>query len=226
MLPGLPWVLAMERCREEKAGRGHSYWAKLRLSAKTIMTTNELETAIRESIATKQRLLDQCLGQIEALNQAAMDALSGGGKLLLCGNGGSSCDAAHAAGELIGWFEKKDRPGLAAIALGHEIPYLTAIGNDVGFDQIFERPLRALGKPGDLLIGISTSGGSKNVVRAMRAAREMGIKTAALMSSRDGEMAGLADVAVRVPSDNTARIQESHLLCVHLMCAAMENGLT
>lgn len=190
------------------------------------MTRQVLETAIRESIATKQRLLDQCLDQIEALNQIAIAALSGGGKLMLCGNGGSSCDAAHAAGELIGWFEKKDRPGLAAIALGHEVPYLTAIGNDAGFEFIFERPLRALGKSGDLLIGISTSGSSKNVVLAMRAARKMGIKTAALMSSRDGAMLELADVAVCVPSDNTARIQESHLLCVHLLCAAIETELT
>lgn len=189
------------------------------------MTNKAIEAAIRESIATKQRLLDQCLDQIEALNGAAIAALSGGGKLMLCGNGGSSCDAAHAAGELIGWFENRDRPGMAAVALGHEVPYLTAIGNDVGFDYIFERPLRAIGKPGDLLIGISTSGASENVVRAMRAAREMGIHTAALMSSRDAVMAELADVAVRVPSDNTARIQESHLLCVHLLCAAVEAEL-
>ena len=190
------------------------------------MTDNALETVIRESIATKERLLEQCLDQITALNQAAVAALAAGGKLMLCGNGGSSCDAAHAAGELIGWFEKRDRPGLAAVALGHEVPYLTAIGNDAGFEYIFERPLRAIGKPEDLLIGISTSGTSKNVVRAMQAAREMGIRTAALMSSREAVMAELADVAVRVPSDNTARIQECHLLCVHLLCAAVENELT
>ncbi len=189
------------------------------------MTNPVLKTTIRDSIATKQRLLDQCLGQIEALNQAAIDCLRGGGKLLLCGNGGSACDAAHAAGELIGWFEKKERAGLAAIALGHEVPYVTAIGNDAGFEFIFERPLRALGKPGDLLIGISTSGSSSNVARAMRAARELGIGTAALISSQDGVMVELADVAVRVPSDNTARIQESHLLCIHLLCAAIENEL-
>ena len=122
------------------------------------MTKHPLERDIRESIATKERLLEQCLDQIEALNQAAIAALSGGGKLMFCGNGGSSCDAAHAAGELIGWFENRERPGLAAVALGHEVPYLTAIGNDIGFEYIFERPLRAIGKPGDLLIGISTSG--------------------------------------------------------------------
>ncbi|MCA8957253.1 MAG: SIS domain-containing protein, partial [Planctomycetes bacterium] len=180
----------------------------------------------QESIATKQRLLATCLPRIEGLCQRAVAALAAGGKLMLCGNGGSSCDAAHAAGELIGWFENKDRPGFAAVALGHEVPSLTAIGNDAGFEQVFERQLRAIGRGGDLLIGISTSGSSRNVVRAMTAARELGIATAALMSSRDGPMAELADVAVRVPSTNTARIQESHLLCLHILCAAVEQELS
>ena len=145
---------------------------------------------------------------------------------MFAGNGGSACDAAHAAGELVGWFEDKDRKGFAAIALGHEIPTLTAVGNDKGFEEIFARQVEALGRKGDLLVGISTSGSSANVVRAMEVARDLGIEVAALASERGGPVVDLAKVAVRVPSENTARIQESHLLCVHILCAAVERGLT
>jgi D-sedoheptulose 7-phosphate isomerase len=189
------------------------------------MDQTELEASILESIATKQRLLERCLPQIQGLCARAIATLRGGGKLMFCGNGGSACDAAHAAGELIGWFERKDRQGYAAMALGHEVPSLTAIGNDAGFELVFARQLRALGRAGDLLIGISTSGSSRNVVLAMQAARELQIGTAALVSMRDGPMVELADVAVRVPSENTARIQESHLLCIHLLCASIEAAL-
>lgn len=183
------------------------------------------EAAVRESIATKERFLAACLPEVEALCDAALVALRGGGKIMLCGNGGSSCDAAHAAGELVGWFENKDRPAIAAIALGHEVPALTAIGNDSSYEQVFARQVNALGRSGDLLIGISTSGGSKNVVAAIDAARGLGVQTAALVSSRGGSAAERADLAVRVPSDNTARIQECHLLVVHLLCATVEAEL-
>ncbi len=186
------------------------------------MERSEFEARIRESIATKERLLAQCLDEIESLCRLAETTLRGGGKLMFCGNGGSSCDAAHAAGELVGWFEDKQREGLPALALGHEVPSLTAIGNDAGYEQVFSRQLKALGRPGDLLVGISTSGGSRNVVAAMRVAREAGIRTAALASERGGAMVELADVAVRVPSSDTARIQESHLLVVHLLCGHLE----
>lgn len=189
------------------------------------MSPDTFRAAILESIATKQRLLAQCLPDIDALCQLALRTLRSGGKLLFCGNGGSSCDAAHAAGELVGWFEQKQRPPYAAIALGHETPTLTAIGNDAGFVHVFERQVQALGRKGDLLVGISTSGGSKNVVAAMQAARAMGIATAALCGQKPGPVAELAEVAVRVPSENTARIQESHLLVVHLLCAAVEDGM-
>ena len=189
------------------------------------MTLARIQATIRESIATKQGLLESCCDEIQALCQAALACRLSGGKLMFCGNGGSSCDAAHAAGELIGWFENKDRPGIAAIALGHEVPSITAIGNDAGFDQIFARPLRALGRPEDLLVGISTSGRSVNVVAAIEAARELGMKTAALASERGGPVVDLVDYPVRVPSQNTARIQESHLLVVHILCAALEEGL-
>lgn len=189
------------------------------------MVSNPIQAAIEESIATKQLLAERCMVDIKALCEAAVRCLRRGGKLMFCGNGGSSCDAAHAAGELVGWFEDRDRAGLAAIALGHEIPALTAVANDVGFEQVFARQVEALGKKEDLLVAISTSGSSANVVRAMETARRLGIETAALGSARGGPVLDLAQVAVRVPSKNTARIQESHLLCVHILCAAVEAAL-
>jgi len=189
------------------------------------MDDSKIRSTIEESIQTKQRFLAECVPSLKQLSELAVATLKSGGKIMLCGNGGSSCDAAHAAGELVGWFEQKARPGYAAIALGHQVPSLTAIGNDAGFEHVFRREVEAVGKSGDLLIGISTSGGSKNVLLAMEQARQMGIKTALLCGEKRGACADHADVAVHVPSANTARIQESHLVCVHIVCAAVEDAL-
>lgn len=183
-----------------------------------------MRKALEESIATKQRLIEQCLPDLERLCELAISALKAGGKIMLCGNGGSSCDAAHAAGELVGWFEQKQRRPYAAVALGHQVPSLTAIGNDAGFEHVFAREVEAIGRPGDLLIGITTSGGSRNVVAAMEQAKSIGIATGLLCGSKRGAALELADVAVEVPSANTARIQESHLACVHVLCAAVEDA--
>ncbi len=191
------------------------------------MTTTDaaIRAAIQDSVETKQRFLKACPAALKELCDLALATLKQGGKLMFCGNGGSSCDASHAAGELVGWFEDKDRPGYAALALGHETPSVTAIGNDAGYEHIFARQVEALGKPEDLLIGISTSGGSKNVVAAMEKARAMGIKCAAWASERGGRVSELSDVTIAVPSTNTARIQECHLLTVHILCAAIEAGM-
>jgi len=189
------------------------------------MNEAKIRATIEESIATKQRLLAQCMPNLLRLCELAIATLRGGGKILLCGNGGSSCDAAHAAGELVGWFEQKQRRAYAAVALGHQVPALTAIGNDAGFEHVFAREVEAIGRLGDLLIGFSTSGGSKNVVAAMHKARAMGLATAVLCGEKRGALLDLADVAVQVPSANTARIQESHLVCVHIVCAAVEEAL-
>ena len=189
------------------------------------MNEAKIRAAFEDSIATKQRALASCLPSLIRLCELAVATLRGGGKILLCGNGGSSCDAAHAAGELVGWFEQKQRRPYAAIALGHQVPTLTAIGNDAGYEHVFAREVEALGRPGDLLIGITTSGGSKNVVQALRQARAMSLATAVLCGEKRGAAVDLADVAVQVPSTNTARIQESHLVCVHVLCAAVEEAL-
>lgn len=188
------------------------------------MDDRKIRSTIEESIATKQRFLEQCLPSLVALSELAVSTLKNGGKIMLCGNGGSSCDAAHAAGELVGWFEHKERPGYAAIALGHQVPALTAIGNDAGFEHVFRREVEAIGKSGDLLVGITTSGGSKNVLLAMQQAKQMGIRTALLCGEKRGACVEHADVAVHVPSTNTARIQESHLVCVHIVCATVEDA--
>jgi len=184
-----------------------------------------IRSSIQASIQTKERLLETCVAEIQALCEVAVRTLQGGGKLFFCGNGGSACDAAHAVGELVGWFERKDRKGYPAIALGHDVPTLTAVGNDAGFTEVFARQLSALGEPQDMLIGISTSGSSKNVIKAIEAAQAIGMKTGVLVSVRPAPMADLADVAIRVPSEDTARIQESHLLCVHMLCAAVEQAI-
>lgn len=189
------------------------------------MNESAIRATIEESIATKQRLLAQCLPSLQQLCDLAVATLRGGGKILLCGNGGSSCDAAHAAGELVGWFEVKQRRAYAAIALGQQVPTLTAVGNDAGYEHVFAREVEAIGRAGDLLIGFTTSGGSKNVVAALLQAKTMGLSTAVLCGEKRGAALAHADVAVQVPSGNTARIQESHLVCVHVLCAAVEQAL-
>lgn len=189
------------------------------------MNEGKIRSTIEESIAAKQALLARCVPSIAQACDLAIATLRGGGKILLCGNGGSSCDAAHAAGELVGWFERKQRRPYAAIALGHGVPTLTAIGNDAGYEHVFAREVEALGRVGDLLIGFTTSGGSRNVVAALRQAKANGLSTAVLCGDKRGPALDHADVAVQVPSTNTARIQEAHLVCVHVICAAVEDAL-
>lgn len=185
-----------------------------------------LEDDIRESIATKERFLRDGLGPLRAFLDLARETNRAGGTLLLCGNGGSSCDAAHAAGELVGWFLAKKRRPLAAIALGHEVPALTAIANDVGYDEVFARQLEAIGRKGDLLIGISTSGSSRNVLAAIERAGQLGIASVALTGQDEGPCARAADLWVPAPSKSTPRVQEVHLLIVHLLCAHLEATCT
>ena len=156
-----------------------------------------------------------------ALCGAAQNALSAGNKIVFFGNGGSAADSQHLAAELVVRY-KTNRAPLAAIALTTDSSLLTAGANDFGFDTIFECQVRALGKPGDLAIGISTSGASPNVVRALQAARDIGMTAAALTGRGGGELAGLADPVVMVPSTTTARIQEMHIMIGHMLCDVLE----
>jgi len=151
-------------------------------------------------------------------------ALRAGGRILACGNGGSAADAQHFAAELVNRFER-ERPPLAALALTTDTSNLTAIANDYGYEQVFEKQLRALGRKGDVLLAISTSGNSPSVLAAMRAARELGVHSVALTGRGGGKMAGLlgpGGVHVCVPHDRTMRIQEVHLLALHCLCDGID----
>lgn len=147
-----------------------------------------------------------------------------GGKLMFCGNGGSAADSQHLAAEFTGRFIS-DRKPLAALALSTDSSVLTCISNDYSFNDVFLRQVQALGRKGDCLIGISTSGNSENVVRAFVAAKELGIKTIGLLGRDGGKLASLADVSIIVPSDVTARIQEAHILIGHTICGGVEQAL-
>ena len=152
------------------------------------------------------------------------DALRNGGKLMFCGNGGSAADSQHLASEFTGRFVNDRRP-LAALALSTDSSALTCIANDYAFDQVFERQLRGLGRSGDVLVAISTSGRSANVQRAVQAAREGGIAVVGLLGRDGGTLKPLCDVALVVPSDTTARIQEAHIFIGHTLCAMVEQAL-
>jgi len=156
-----------------------------------------------------------------ALVGACVASLKGGGKLMFFGNGGSAADAQHLATELSVRY-KKDRAAIAAVALTTDTSTLTAAGNDLGFERIFSRQIEALGRPGDVAIGISTSGKSANVAAALRQARTMRIVTAALTGKGGGDLPGLADHVLIVPSDTTARIQEMHITLGQMLCGAIE----
>ena len=158
-----------------------------------------------------------------ALAEAAISVLHAGGKLLFCGNGGSAADSQHLATELTIRFER-ERRALPAIALTTDTSALTAAGNDFGFERVFARQIEALGRPGDLLIAFTTSGESPNIVAALRAARELGVRTACLTGRHGGRIARekLADHCLVVPGDRTASIQEVHILLGHFVCAAID----
>ena len=169
--------------------------------------------------------LGPLLAATVALAEAAISVLRAGGKLLLAGNGGSAADSQHIATELTVRFETRRR-GLAAIALTTDTSTLTAASNDLGFDRVFARQIEALGRAGDLFIGITTSGSSQNVIEALRIARETGLRTACLTGRDGGVIAAerLADHCLIVPSDTTARIQEVHIFLGHLVCAAVDSA--
>lgn len=149
------------------------------------------------------------------------EALRGGHKILLCGNGGSAADAQHIAAEFVGRFHR-ERIALPAIALTTDTSILTSVGNDYSYDDVFARQVEGLGQAGDVFWGITTSGNSSNVLKAAKLAREKGLTVIASLGKDGGRMAGLSDVALIIPSDSTARIQEMHILCAHSICEAID----
>ncbi len=182
---------------------------------------------LTESAAVKQRLADSAAVPIivEAARQLA-DRVARGGKIMLCGNGGSAADSQHIAAEFTSRLRASmERPGIPAIALTTDTSFLTARANDYGFDDVFERLIDSLGRPEDALIGISTSGTSRNVVRAVTRSREKGILTIGLLGGTGGALAGIVDLPIVVPSDSTQHIQESHIAIGHILCELVEEML-
>jgi D-sedoheptulose 7-phosphate isomerase len=189
--------------------------------------SDRIKSHFEASIATKQAALKTNIPSIEAAGDSIARCLQDGGKALSCGNGGSAGDAQHFSSELLNRFEM-ERPPLAAIALSTDTSTLTAIANDYGYDDIFSKQITALGAGNDILLAISTSGSSLNVIRAIDAAHERGMKVVALTGRDGGEMATALetdDIEIRVPADSTARIQEVHLLIIHCLCDLIDQQL-
>jgi len=180
---------------------------------------------LAESIRSKQRLLDsECVEQAAQVAELVSTALAAGRKVVFFGNGGSASDAGHLAAELLGRFAY-DRPALAAVSLADTTAALTAIGNDYDYGEVFARQVRGLGAPGDVAVALTTSGNSPNVIRALEAARELGLLTVALTGADGGKVAGVVDLCIQVPTDDTPRVQEACLHLGHTICELVERRL-
>jgi D-sedoheptulose 7-phosphate isomerase len=181
---------------------------------------------IEDSVAIKQKMLGKqtVLCDIEKAAVAIISAFKENHKVMLAGNGGSAADAQHIAAELVNRFNF-DRPGLPALALTTDTSILTAVSNDFGFDRIFTRQLKALGNAGDIFIALSTSGNSSNLVDALTVCRERKIRTIGLTGASGGKMNELCDICIKVPSDETPRIQEVHILIGHIICSIVEEKI-
>ncbi len=192
----------------------------------TMNINPRISQSIEQSIAVKQAILNnpEFLARIQQAAAMMVDSLRNGGKIHFCGNGGSAADAQHLAAELSGRFYF-DRPPLNAEALHCNTSYLTAVGNDYGYYHIFSRLLRGTAKAGDVIVGISTSGNSKNILLAFEAAKEMGVKVIAMTGETGGTMKYLADILLNVASKDTPRIQESHIMIGHIICELVESAM-
>lgn len=191
------------------------------------MLEQRIQQQFFESADLKYQAADLLARPIADAVQAIVGCLTAGGKVLACGNGGSASDAQHFAAEFVGRFER-ERPGLAAIALTTDTSILTAVGNDYDFSQVFSKQVQALGQPGDVLVAMSTSGNSANVLTAVQAAHDREMTVIALTGRGGGklkEMLAETDVHICVPHDRTARIQEVHILSLHCMCDAIDTQL-
>lgn len=178
---------------------------------------------IEENISVKKSILSDThlIDTIERAATVVVNAIKNGNKVIFCGNGGSAADSQHLAAELIGKFYF-NRRSLPAISLTVNTSIITAIGNDFGFDKVFARQLEGIGKAGDVLIGLSTSGNSENVVEAFRLAKELGISTVAFTGESGGILRNLTDILINIPSNDTPRIQEAHIMVGHIICELVE----
>jgi D-sedoheptulose 7-phosphate isomerase len=173
------------------------------------------EIEMHEDVVRKFK--KECVGDLKEIAELCAGCLNSGHKILLCGNGGSAADSQHIAAEFVGRFIK-ERKSLPAIALTTDTSILTAVGNDYGYEEVFRRQVESLGNPGDILVGISTSGNSKNIIKAFREAKQKGMKVVAFTGEKSSEAEKLADITLKVPSTMTARIQECHIMAGHIIC--------
>ena len=186
----------------------------------------KIKSIIQASVDVKNALLadEVILQRIESLTLVITEAFRNGNKVLFCGNGGSAADAQHLAAEFSGRFYT-DRDALPSEALHCNTSYLTAVANDYGYDVVYSRIIKGTGKPGDVLIGLSTSGNSVNIMKAMETARQVGMVTACFTGATGGKLKSMCDYLINVPSNDTPRIQESHIMVGHIICELVERGL-
>lgn len=188
----------------------------------SLLSASWISSQIQESIATKIALGEHCLSTIGQIAVTIAQALKDGKKVLIFGNGGSAADSQHIAAELVGWYFARERKAFPAIALSTDTSVLTAIANDSTFEEVFARQISALGNPEDVALAISTSGDSRNVIRAVEVARSLSMVTIGLTGLSGGKMKALLHTCLCVPSNVIPRIQEAHILVGHIICAAVE----
>ena len=186
------------------------------------MIKENIKNQILESAKIKNEMVKNGLESIEKAAELLIGSINAGGKILWCGNGGSAADAQHLATELMGGMSDHDRMPIPSIALTTDSSFITAWSNDTDFDSIFSRQVQGLGAEGDVLIGISTSGNSENVINALKQAKYKNLKTIAFTGKTGGNLDGIADITIKVPSDNTQRIQESHIMIGQILCSLIE----
>jgi len=186
------------------------------------MMKENIKNQILESAKIKKEMVKIGVESIEKAAELLIESIKAGGKILWCGNGGSAADAQHLATELMGGMSDHDRMPIPSIALTTDSSFITAWSNDTDFDSIFSRQVQGLGEEGDVLVGISTSGNSENVINALKQAKYKNLKTIAFAGKTGGSLDGIADITIKVPSDNTQRIQESHIMIGQILCSLIE----
>ena len=185
----------------------------------------DFKQIINDSIDVKTKILENCVNDIESASELLIKAVKDGNKILWCGNGGSAADAQHMAAELMGGLRSHDRPAIASLALTTDTSFITAWSNDTDYETIFSRQIEAIGNKGDVLIAISTSGNSKNVIRAIETAKEKRIRVIVLTGKSGGNMANSGNINICIPSDDIQRIQEGHLMVEHILCESVESSI-
>ena len=186
------------------------------------MIKENIKNQILESARIKNKMVQNGVVEVEKAAELLIDCVNDGGKIYWCGNGGSAADAQHLATELMGGMSDHDRMPIPSIALTTDSSFITAWSNDTDFDSIFSRQVQGLGEEGDVLVGISTSGNSENVINALKQAKYKNLKTIAFTGKTGGSLDGIADITIKVPSDNTQRIQESHIMIGQILCSLIE----